>query len=73
MAKGIGSAIASKAPPPGMLKGMDGASEGESGPEDEDKAAKVSAMQEFMDAAGIAGDAQQLCELLDRYLAIAGY
>lgn len=73
MAKGMGQAIAKAAPAPSALKGAGGAySEGESSPEDEDKAAKVSAMQEFMDAAGMVGDAETLCDLLERYLDIAG-
>lgn len=73
MAKGMGQAIAKAAPPPSALKGVGGGySEGESSPEDEDKAAKVSAMQEFMDAAGMTGDAEQLAELFERYLDIAG-
>lgn len=35
---------------------------------DEDRAAEVSACQEFMDAAGIKGDADAVCDALKRFI-----
>lgn len=76
-----GKDIADRAPPPSKLKGYgsgggsaapEAAEEGE-GDEEETKAVAVSQMQEFMDAAGINGDAAELCRLLEQYLDTAGY
>ena len=70
-----GDDIASKVPPPDKLKKGGGAPMmGEETPAeeaDEDKAVRVSAMQELMDAMK-GDDAEAACEKLDTYLGIIG-
>lgn len=78
MAKGgrIDSIIAAVPPPDKLGRGAPAAdSDGDTdapGSEyegDEDKAAQVSMMQEFLDALGVkGGNAEEACEALDRYL-----
>ncbi len=68
----IGVLIAKKAPPPGQSKGYAGKDDMEPDPgdpneEDEDKAARVSQMQDVIDAFK-RGDAEAACEALDGYL-----
>lgn len=80
MAKGgIGVLIAKAVPPPDKLKGYgkDRPEEGDEEPGqtegDEDKEARVSMMQEFMDVCGMKGNAEEACDALERYLDAAGY
>lgn len=76
-----GKEIAEKAPPPGKLKGYGGASgDNVSASDDADaddeatkSAVAVSQFQEFMDAAGLTGDAETACKLLEQYLDTVGY
>lgn len=76
-----GKDIADKAPPPDKLKSYKGGGKSDDPPavddeeegEDEKSAVAVSQMQEFMDAAGIKGDAEELCRLLEQYLDTVGY
>lgn len=65
----IGVLIAKKAPPPGQSKGYGGnAPDPDAATEqDEDEAARVSQMQDVIDAFK-RGDAKAACEALDGYL-----
>lgn len=78
----FGKDIAAKAPPPDKLKDYKAGGKGEDPivaddeeeeGEDEKSAVAVSQMQEFMDAAGLKGDAEELCRLLEQYLDTVGY
>lgn len=70
-----GKDIADRVPAPDKLKSgsKEGGYEADDGASDEtadeDKAARVSRMQEFMDALGLTGgDAADACDKLDQYL-----
>jgi hypothetical protein len=77
----FGKDIASRVPPPGKLKRAkpaEGSAEEEAGETTdeeagEDEAANASLMQEFMDIAGLKGDAAESCKALDAYLEAAGF